>query len=62
MILNAGISVRNPNAIDIEFGVKDSGVALLTALLPDIEWSDGQAQVSVQVYNFIFNFSFIVTG
>lgn len=42
-----GITRRQPDAIDIEAQVKDSGMALLTALLPDVVWHDGEANISV---------------
>jgi len=40
---------RDPAAIEVEAGVKDSGMALLTALVPQVTWEDGMAQISVAV-------------
>lgn len=43
------IGMRDPDAIEIEAGVKDAGVALLTALVPDLAWRNGSAQISLNV-------------
>lgn len=45
----AGLPVRDPDALEVEAGVKDYGMALLTALVPEVSWQGGGAQVVLHV-------------